>query len=594
MPESWGKYIERTRLRLAATRAPLLLAALGAVAGLLSGIVIVAFRSIVDLTARAGMPLNDPENFEGLPIEWRIALPIGGALLLGGVFSALQPERRQTGLVHVLNRLQFHDGAMPFRNIVVQFFGGIVSLISGHSVGRESPSIHLGAAVSSQLAQRFSLPNNVVRIMVACGTAAGISASFNTPLAGVIFAMEVVMMEYTLAGFTPVILAAVVAAAISHSAYGDNVVFLVPAFDLVALWELLVITLLGILVGGLAAFFTWGTRVVARSIGNLSVFVRFVTAGFVCAVLAVFVPEVLGLGYDTVNHVILGDIAVTTLVVILIAKMCATAFCVGAGMPGGLIGPILLVGACAGGTVGMVLAQILETPSSSGLFALMGMGAMMSAMLQAPLAALLALLELTSNPNLIMPAMLAVVSANLTYKEVFERDSVFVQMLGDAGVKINEHPLAKSLARVGVTAVMNSQIASCEAEIDRQVAEQVIARNATWLSVRAPGQAGDNAGFICPVVDLVRYLDEMEEEATIDLREIPAQRLTVADVHMQSTLLGAHELLAKTGSNALRVVHRGRRVPGSGRVLGVVLPRDIETYYSYRPPSAATSADEPR
>lgn len=572
--------LQRARLNLAASRAPLLLALIGTLAGVLAGLTIVLFRLAIEGPAARFMPRGDAENFEALPALVRFALPIAGALVLAGIYAFVKADSRRVGLVHVLQRLQFHEGAMPTRNLLVQFFCGAISQLSGHSVGRESPSIHLGAGVSSRLAQALSLPNNTARVLIACGTAAGIAASFNTPLAGVIFAMEVVMMEYTIAGFTPVILAAVSATAVTHVAFDDSTVFTVPQFGLVTLWELGTITALGIAVGALAAAFSGMTRFASRQFRPTPVGVRFVSAGFVCALVSLVVPEVLGLGYDTINRTILGEYAAGALAGVMLGKLLATAVAVGAGLPGGLIGPALLIGACAGGAGAQILDGVVGIESSTGLFAMLGMGAMMSAVLQAPLAALLAILELTGNPNLILPAMLAVIAANLTYKEVFDRDSIIVQLLGDEGFSLTEHPLAKSLARIGVTAVMNPKVVSAPCRLEAEKLTDLMRDTPAWLSV-----AEKDHDFVVPAVDVARFIEAHPEEPVVDLAEIPAQRMSAVNVRMQSTLLTAHDVLVKTGAGAVRVLHRRGRVPGSDRVLGIVLPGDIETHYIYRPAS---------
>lgn len=570
--------LQRARLKLAASRAPLVLALFGTAAGVLSGLTIAAFRLLIEVPAARFMPQGAAENFEALPAWQRAALPIAGALVLAILYAGIGRDARKVGLVHVMQRLQFHEGVLPLKNLAVQFFAGAISQLAGHSVGRESPSIHLGAGVSSRLAQAVSLPSNAIRTLVACGTAAGIAASFNTPLAGVVFAMEVVMMEYTTAGFAPVILAAVAATAVTHAIFGDAHVFTVPPFGLVTLWELGMITLLGVACGALAAAFSQLTRGANRILKRSSVFARFGFAGAVCAAASLIAPEVLGLGYDTINRTILGEYAAPALAVVVLAKLLAPAAAVGAGLPGGLIGPALLMGACAGGAGAQVLEPVVGIQSSTGLFAMLGMGAMMSAVLQAPMAALLAILELTGNPNLIMPAMLAVIAANLTYKEALDRDSVIVQLLGDEGYSLSEHPLAKSLARVGVTAVMEPNVASLPQRVESQHLAEVMRGTPAWLSV-----SNEAHQFILPAVDVARFIEAHPDTKEVDLAEVPAQRLAAVDVRMQSTLLTAHDLLLKTGAGAVRVLHRHGRVPGSARVLGVVLPRDIETHYTYRP-----------
>jgi len=182
---------------------------LGVAGGAASGLIVLAFeRAIIGLarlwdvgdSATTGAPA---EGFESLPALTVFLLPALGATLLGLAYSILKPEDRETGIVHVISRMHSHYSVLPLRNAIVQFFGGMFALASGQSGGREGPGIHLGGAVNSLLGQWLGLPHNSLRVLVACGCAGGIAAAFNTPLAGVIFAMEVIIAEYTVVGFIP-------------------------------------------------------------------------------------------------------------------------------------------------------------------------------------------------------------------------------------------------------------------------------------------------------------------------------------------------------------------------------------------------------
>lgn len=566
------------RLALAASRAPLVLSALGAISGVLAGLTIVALRGMIDWLSSGFMPGAGPENFEGLSLGMRVALPLGGAVLLGGIFSLLSPARRRVGLMHVLDRLHFHDGQLPASNILVQFFGAVIALLSGHSVGRESPSIHLGAGVASQLAGGLSLPDNSTRVLIACGTAAGIAASFNTPLAGVVFAMEVVLMEYTAAGFAPVILAAVAATAVTRTVFDASVEFDLPPFELMAVWELAMMTLLGLMIGVLSVVFSGLIRLTQRTLAGWPVMARFTLAGFVCAAFATVLPEVLGLGYDTVNRTIQEGSPVALLLALVCAKIIATGFCVGAGIPGGLIGPSLIVGGLAGALWTESFGVLFATQSHPGLYVLMGMGAMMSAMLQAPMAGLLALLELTGNPNLIMPGMLATIAANLTYKEVLGRDSVIFQIMSDQGMRPDATPMARTLSRVGVSAVMTSGVVRTPRRVLVKTVQTLLERAPNWFSV-----TDGDAVFVVSAEDLRSHIDGLEPEGELDLAELPLRRLRVVDVRMQATCLVAHAELVRSGAEAVRVTHRSRRHPEALQVLGVLTPRDLEALLRVQP-----------
>ena len=251
-----------------------------------------ALRILMDLPLMSIMAGN-PENFESLPAFLLASLPIAGSLLLILFFAVTPAENRRVGIVHVLERLARHQGYLPMRNTLTQFLGGIIALGSGFSGGREGPAVHLGAAGSSFLGQALKLPNNSIRILVGCGAAAAISASFNTPLAGVIFSMEVILLEYTIAGFIPVILAAVTATLINQLFFGSAPVFEMPldtAMNSISDVPFLIIE--GVVLGVVAAMFVRLTQLLYRMAPE-AFWMRFLIAGLVTASLGLLHPQFL-------------------------------------------------------------------------------------------------------------------------------------------------------------------------------------------------------------------------------------------------------------------------------------------------------------
>ncbi|HHL19757.1 MAG TPA: chloride channel protein, partial [Thiothrix sp.] len=191
-------WLEKERFHLSRPDALLHLALLGVISGFLAGGTIVLFRFIVENIQDSILPGQGAENYEELAASLRFLLPIISSLLLALLFYHNSKGIRVLGIAHVIERMAYHQGYLTLRAFLLQFFGAAFAIIGGHSVGREGPHVHLGASVSSLFGQVIKAPNNSIRTLMACGSAAGIAASFNTPLAGVIFALEVVMMEYTL------------------------------------------------------------------------------------------------------------------------------------------------------------------------------------------------------------------------------------------------------------------------------------------------------------------------------------------------------------------------------------------------------------
>ncbi len=568
--------LDRLAERLATMDALPQLAALGVVSGLLAGVVIILFRLVVDLGQAAWLPGGEADAFESLQPWLRLVVATAGGLLVGLFLQALSPAQRLVGVVHVMERLTYHQGHLPLRNMLVQFAGAAICLLSGHSVGREGPSIHLGAAAGSQVGQRLGLPNNSTRTLVACGTAAAIAASFNTPIAGVIFAMEVVMMEYTIAGFMPVILAAVSGAVLSRAVFGDATAFSVPPLDMLSLWELPWLVLIGLVLGTLSAAFIRLLRASSAALPKVPLWLRTTLAGAIVGLLAMAVPQIMGVGYDTVNGVLLGQVGLGLLLAIAACKLVATTLGLGLGLPGGLIGPTLVIGAAAGGALGVLGGMLVpEQASSPGFYAMVGMSAMMSATLQAPLAALMALLELTGNPNIILPGMLVVVIANLVTREVFKQESIYITLMRARGLDYRNDPVAQSLRRIGVASVMERSFTECAPLLERAAAEQLLADRPHWLLVRE----GEHLLTLLPAADLARALSE-SEQPTYDLLAIPARRRDVAPIHLQATLQEALEALQSSHADVLYV--QRTTAPFIQRIYGVLTREAVEENYRYR------------
>ncbi len=568
--------LENLRLRTSRPDALIQLAVLSVIAGLMTGMVIVSFRLLIESAQLFLLPNGDPENYEGLPISLRVVLPIVGAILIAVIFKLWAKGDFTVGVSHVMERLSYHQGYLHVRGLIMQYIGAGLAIISGQSLGREGPAIHLGAATSSLLGQQLGLPNNTIRTFVACGTAAAIGASFNTPLAGVIFALEVVMMEYTLASFLPVILSAVSATAISRAVFGAEAAFSVPQFQLITLLELPYVMFLGVITGIVAFSFIYLTKITAQASKNFSLWTKFIVAGSVTGLLAIFAPQIMSIGYDTVNDTLVNNIGITLLVLIFAAKLVATACSIGMGLPAGLIGPTFVIGACLGSIIG-IFGQFLfpELSSSPGMYALIGMAAMMGATLQAPLAALTGAFELTSNPNIILPGMLAIVTAQLTASQVFGQRSIYRMLMQLRGMDYRYEPMVQALRRVGVANVMNRNVQRSTKIISKKQAENLLKADAEWIVIEE-----DEPISILPTSDLTIFLAENKEIESdeINLMKIPAKRLQISCIDLRATADSARELFIEEGVEALCI--RSIIAPGAIRIYGVLTKEKFKSSYN--------------
>ena len=545
-------------------------ALLGILSGLLTGVIIILFRVLIESSLEFLLPRGS-ESFELLPSLERFLLPISGALVLAAGFSLLKAEDRGVGVTHVLERLHRHQGYMSVKNLFVQFFAGAVALISGQTGGREGPAIHLGAATSSILGQVLKLPNNSVRVLIGCGSAAAIGASFNTPIAGVIFSMEVIVMEYTIAGFMPVILAAVTGTLIVQQFFGNDPVFDVPGVGLNSYWELPWVVIEGVVIALLAVALI-KTMTLSNQKAPKSLGLRLALAGLITASIGLMVPQILGIGYDSVDQALTGSIPFLLLITICIAKTISTGTNLGLGMPIGLIGPTLFIGAMAGGSFWQLAALANQEVAEPAFYVLLGMGAMMGAALQAPLAALMALLELTQNPEIVLPAMLCIVVASITASHGFGIRSIFTTQATRHSIKLDRNPLSIALSRASVESLMSKEFVRSGPMIERSAVAQLLQSQPLWILVEPDTQDR----FLLRAADLQAAMVG-SDVASLDLRNIPAERKDTARITWQATLDEAFDTISGAGVQSLYVVRV--TAPLLEQPVGILMPEDIERYY---------------
>lgn len=552
---------------------------LGLVIGIVTGLIIVAFRSAVAAPLAQILP-GHADNFEALSSSHRTILIMSGSAVLGLTLQWLGKYRSQLSVTHVLDRLHNHQGKLPKTNIVAQFFLAIICLTTGQSTGREGPAVHLGAGVASQLGQWLRLPNNSMQALIGCGVAAAISASFDTPMAGVIFAMEVIVMEYTIIGFVPVILASVMGTAVSQLLMGNPSDFIVGDTNMNSLLELPYMAAISILIALCAGSYI-RLNTLAMSVKKIPIVIRVLIAGVLTAGVAHWVPSVMGLGYDTVNAAIAGNIALSGLIVIALSKLVLTPIVIGLGVPGGVIGPSLVVGACIGGIMGNIAQHLFPTLGiDPSFYAVLGMASMMAATINAPLAALVCVLELSYNPNIIFPAMLMIVVACVLCRQIFKVEGIFIEQLKKSGRNIESGPAELALKRAGVHSIMDSKISIAEAEMDYEQAKKLLISKPRWIVI---DNLTDKYGI--PASDLAKFLenapiDVLSLEVQINMLEIPGRQVQLFPIHETASLHEAMQALNAKQCTTLYVSQP--RTPTQSDVSGILTLTAIQNYYQPR------------
>lgn len=564
--------LSKFRLRLINYESVLPYSLLGVAGGAASGLVVLAFElAIRELSLLWG---GGGDGFDGLPTWALFCLPVLGAAILGGLYTLLAPADRETGIVHVLSRMHSHYSVLPLRNAVVQFVGGAFSLATGQSGGREGPGVHLGGAINSLLGQWLGLPNNSLRMLIACGTAGGIAAAFHTPLAAVLFTMEVIIAEYTVTSFIPVILAAVSASAVSYGLSTGGWLFDLPALQLNSLLELPYIMLLGLCCGVAAAMFIRISSF-CTGLSNYPVALRFTAAGVITGSLALLAPDILGVGDDTLKQTLQGELALSVMLAIALCKLLATACSSGVGMPVGVIGPSLLIGACLGGTLGVAgVALQPELASDPRLYVVIGMGAAMGAILNAPLAAILAIIEMTQSLGISMAAMLAIVTATLTNTGLFRQRSAHQTVLRQLKRLVPQDPLNQLLHRTNVRTTLDSRVVRVPVLLHRDDMDPLLEHRPAWCLVEQEGQDL----YLVDGEQLLDWLEQFPAEAeTADLTTSGIRRWTVGHVPVEATLHQAMDAMRDNVAEAVCIYERSPRT-GKRILHGIITRESLEGF----------------
>ena len=414
------------RKRLAVPYTSLQLSLLGLIGGIIAACLIVLFRLSIEFIQLSFTPNGIFGDISPYIIP---SLPILAAVLIVIIADLTGFKNYRLGIPFVLHRVKAHYGNMPFGNAINQFFGGILALASGFSVGREGPSVHIGASGSSWLGNWLRLPYNAVRTLTACGIAAGISASFNTPLAAVIFVMEVVLREYKIHIFIPVMLASSAGSIITQAVFGQQTEFAhLSVFNLpVNHYPYLI--LLGITLGASAYVFNTNLMRTMRTFRHVSIFPRLLFAGVITALFGFFVPEALGDGTSAINEAMLSPTNTQLIIILLFSKLILTWIALGLGIPGGIIGPVFGLGVLVGLSVANVVMLFDPNIQSVSTFGVLGMAGLMASCLHAPLAALVAVMELTRSADAVTPAIIVIATSYITSAQVLKNRSIFLQQL---------------------------------------------------------------------------------------------------------------------------------------------------------------------
>ncbi len=372
---------------------------------------------------------------------WMVILPpvIGGAIV-GLVAHYLIGDEKLHGTAGIMQSVALTGGRLRYQKAPVKTAAAILSIGSGASVGPEDPSVQIGANLGSMFGQVFRMSDERIRTLVAAGAASAIAAAFNAPIAGVFFALEIVLGEISGNALGMILVAAVTSAVFTQAVSGSSPAFQVPTYAFNSIWELPLYLALGLLAGPISALYVRLLYRMQDLFGswNAPRPLKTASAGLVIGLVGIFLPQALGVGYETIGEVLnKNDLGLWLLIALLIAKLILTPVSIGGGFLGGVFAPSLFVGATLGGAFGMLMADLFPSLGvSPAAFALVGMAAVLAGAVHAPLTAVLLLFEMTNDYRIILPLMFAV-AISLVLSQRIQRDSVYAMGLARHGIRLD-------------------------------------------------------------------------------------------------------------------------------------------------------------
>jgi CIC family chloride channel protein len=549
---------------------------LAVLVGVAAGFGAVGFRYLINFfqTLAYGGENDLLELVVNLPWYYRVAVPAIGGLVVGPLVYFFAREAKGHGVPEVMEAVALKGGVIRKRVVVVKSLASAISISTGGSVGREGPIVQIGSAIGSVLGQFMKLSPDRMRTMVGCGAAAGIAATFNAPIAGSMFALEVILGDFGLATFSPIVICSVVATAISRAFLGDIPAFIVPAYELVSAWELPMYLVLGIFCAAVGVTFTKTLYRIEDLFDEIKFpeYLKGIIGGLILGVASLVFPQILGVGYGAIDMALAQKMAWWLLLVLVLVKILATSITIGSGGSGGIFAPSLFLGAMAGGFFGFVVHQLFPNITASpAAYSIVGMGAVVSATTHGPLAAILILFEMTGGYEIILPLMLACIIATIASGQ-FLKDSIYTLKLARRGVDIKEGKEVNVLKSMFVKDVMNPNVETIpEALPLGQIAEKISKSKFNSFPVLNPQNE------LIGILSFNDYNEAIFDEHLKDL--VVARDLATTDlvtISMEENLWTALEMISAKDFAVLPVVSGEE----SNKLEGVVSRRDIIGAYN--------------
>ena len=548
-----------------------IMAVLAVIVGVAGGFGAVGFRLLINFfqTIAYGSPAELLTVVKTIPWYVKIWIPALGGLVVGPLIYFFAREAKGHGVPEVMEAVAMKSGIIRKRVLIVKLLASAISISTGGSVGREGPIVQIGSAIGSSLGQVLKVSADRMRTLVGCGAAAGIAATFNAPIAGSMFALEVILGDFGLATFSPIVISSVVSTVVSRAYLGDTPAFIVPIYELVSAWEFPMYLVLGLFCAAVGVTFTKTLYRFEDLFDSLKFpeYLKAVAGGLILGGLGLFFPQVMGVGYGAIDQALMHQLAWWLMLVLVIVKIFATSVTIGSGGSGGIFAPSLVLGAMAGGFFGGVVHDLFpQVTATSGAYSIVGMGAVVAATTHGPLTAILILFEMTGDYKIILPLMFACIVGTITSGQML-RDSIYTLKLARRGIDIKEGKEINVLKSMLVKDVMSRQVETIPEGLSLEALSDKISKS-KFNSF--PVLNSDNK-----LSGIISFFDYSEAIFDEDLKHLVVAKdlatSNVVTVSSDDNLYNALEKISRKDFATLPVVSPN----DPGQLVGVVSRRDI-------------------
>jgi chloride channel protein, CIC family len=552
-----------------------LLFLLAAVVGILGGLGATLFKEFSVLVQQ--LFFQSPGNIleEAAHLKWysKLLIPVTGGLLAGLLLYFLPKEAKGHGVSEIMEAVTIRRGILSFRAALIRSLSSLMSIGSGASIGREGPIVQISSAFASKAGQFLRVSKENQSILVGCGVAAGLAAAYNVPIAASFFVMEIIIGNFAIDIFAPLVISSVASTLVYRKVFGNDPVYGTPHFMMVSNWELFAYVVLGICSGIAAAFFRKALEYSEKHFNRIPgpIHWKLALGGLIVGAIGILWPQVWGNGYHAINSILRNQMTVGLIAILFFMKIIATVTSVGSGASGGVFTPTQFIGATLGGVLGYVAHELFPNyVAESSAYALVGMGCLMAGTTYAPIMAIMMIFETTLNYEIILPLMLSCILSS-TIAKLFHRDSIYTEKLRKKGISYDMSLEESAMRTVRVSDLMRTDVPVVPANKRfKDVIHEVLKSRSNTVYV--VDETEKLVGSI-DIHDLKEFLNEESLYSLVFARDLA---VPVNTAFPDQSLAEVMDAMYLTDSDQIPVVDN----PTTQKFVGVITRRDVIGAYS--------------